>query len=303
MVLGAVVLLFVAYELWGTGLATAGHQRTLRRQFDSELSNRRPPSDAASTGRSRGGASSTAPATEGLAVPAVTTPPANGQPIGVIDIPAAGIDYVVVQGTDEADLEMGPGHYLGTAMPGDPGNAAIAGHRTTYLHPFYNLGALRRSDAIYVTTLQGRFRYDVTRTMVVAPTDVAVLDPTPVPSLTLTTCNPPYSAATRLVVRAVLVSPPAATPAAAAPAPGSVLGPVTGAAPPGSTTARVLTGGSRGWGPAVWWGLLLVASGAGSLALWRRHRHWWVGTVGMLVLLVLLWTWFGALSQVLPPSY
>ncbi len=75
-------------------------------------------------------------------------------------------------------------------MPGNPGNAAFAGHRTTYAAPFYNLDQLAPGDSIYVTTTQGRFQYVVTKTLVVDPSDVGVLDATPTPTLTLTTCNP-----------------------------------------------------------------------------------------------------------------
>ncbi|MHB8220224.1 MAG: class E sortase [Acidimicrobiales bacterium] len=304
VVLGALVLLFAAYELWGTGIITASHQRALRRQFSTELQGRRPAAGGGSgAGRRAGTTSPSTPATRGVTAPASSAPPANGQPVGVIDIPAIGVDYVVVQGTDESDLELGPGHYLGTAMPGNPGNAAIAGHRTTYLHPFYNLGGIRRGDPIYVTTVQGRFRYDVTRTAVVAPTDVAVLDPTTVATLTLTTCNPPYSAATRLVVKAVLVSPP--VPPLAGRGAGVRAGAGPGGRPPAARGRQVanLGGSTPWWGPALWWGLLWAAAGAGVVVLWRRHRHWWVAAAGMAVLIGLLWVWFGALSQVLPAGY
>ena len=70
---------------------------------------------------------------------------------------------MVVEGTDEAQLAMGPGHYPTTPLPGEAGNAAIAGHRTTYLHPFYSLDALVPGDLIFITTLQGIFLYRVTQ--------------------------------------------------------------------------------------------------------------------------------------------
>ncbi len=309
LVLGTLVLLFAAYELWGTGLITASHQQALRRQFHSEIEGRGPPLGAGGSRATAPTVRSTAPVTRSAAVPTVLAPPGNGEPIGVIDIPAVGVDFVVVQGTDEHDLELGPGHYVGTSMPGNPGNAAIAGHRTTYLHPFYSLGGVRRGDPIYVTTLQGRFRYDVTGTTVVAPTDVAVLDPTSVPTLTLTTCNPPYSAVTRLVVRAVLVSPsgsPTGSPTGSSPGAPSSAGPSPGAPSAGvAARARTLgTGtGTGGLGPALWWGLLALAAGVSTVLVWRRTGRWWVGAAGTIVLLGLLWVWFGALSQVLPSGY
>ena len=97
----------------------------------------------------------------------------------------------------------GQGTIRARRSPEKPGNVAIAGHRTTYAHPFYNLNELGPGDSIYILTEQGFFHYKVATSQVVAPTDVAVLDTVPNQStLTLTTCNPRYSAATRLVVTA-----------------------------------------------------------------------------------------------------
>lgn len=139
-----------------------------------------------------------------------------GTPLTRLSIPAAGVHSdVVVEGTDEPRLEEGPGHYVGTALPGEAGNIAIAGHRTTWLHPFYNLQAVQAGDRITLTVAQLSWTYVVTRVFVVAPTDVGVIAPLKGWWLTLTTCNPRYSAAQRLVVRAHLVSKVTAAPAAA----------------------------------------------------------------------------------------
>ena len=94
----------------------------------------------------------------------------------------------------------------GHRCPARSGNAAIAGHRTTYLHPFYNLNELVPGDPITIVTLQGIFLYHVTGSLAVPPTDVSVVDQTRTPTLTLTTCNPRYSASQRLVVHARLVA-------------------------------------------------------------------------------------------------
>ena len=127
--------------------------------------------------------------------------PALGRPVGLLSIPKIGILDAIVEGVGEAQLEQGPGHYPGTALPGEAGNVAIAGHRTTYAHPFYNLDALATGDNIYILTTQGFFEYTVMGSQVVPPTDVAVLDSVSGKNtLTLTTCNPRYSASTRLVV-------------------------------------------------------------------------------------------------------
>ena len=182
-------MLFVAYELWGTGLSTASHQNALRQQFEKELHAHHVSSSTPTTAPKSAG--STTPTTEPISsVQPVAPPAAPGEPIGIIDIPKIGINYVVVQGTDEEDLEKGPGHYSNTSLPGNPGNAAFAGHRTTYAAPFYNLDQLAPGDPIYFTTTQGKFQYNVTQTQVVDPSDVAVLDDTATPTMTLTTCNP-----------------------------------------------------------------------------------------------------------------
>ena len=117
----------------------------------------------------------------------------------------------VVQGVTLADLQRGPGHYPGTALPGNKGNFAVAGHRTTYGAPFFNLDQLRKNDEVLVTTRAGeKFTYRVRSQEIVSPSDTWVIEPDPLKSgkrmLTLTTCNPRFSNAERLVVFAELVS-------------------------------------------------------------------------------------------------
>jgi len=292
------VLLFVAYELWGTGISTHFHQEALRKQFNHELAIAR--RHASTTTPSAPGSTTTTQPTRGVAPVVPGVAPADGQPIGTIDIPSIGVDYVVVQGTATADLQLGPGHYDNTPLPGQPGNAAIAGHRTTYLHPFFNLNELVVGDPIYITTTQGRFRYNVTATLIVAPTDVAVVAPTPTPTLTLTTCNPRYSASQRLVVQARLVSPAAVIPRAAVPG-----GERATASGPDSITGGL--GGSNGsvWS-AVWWGLGSVAFALAVWTLARRRRGFTrigVLVLGSLLFLVLLFFFFQGVTPLLPASY
>jgi sortase A len=139
-----------------------------------------------------------------LAVPLPVPPP--GGALDHMVIPAIGVDRYVVEGVGEADLQMGPGHYPGTPLPGQAGNVGIAGHRTTFGAPFFRLNELVRGDYIYLTDTSGKtWVYSVVRQWVVAPSDVAVLDATRKPELTLTTCNPRFEATTRLIVRAALV--------------------------------------------------------------------------------------------------
>ena len=296
---GVLVLLFVAYQLWGTGISTRFHQEALRKQFDHELTIARRARATPTTTTIP--ATATTQPTRGVAPPTPGIAPVDGQPIGTIDIPTIGANFVVVQGTDTADLQLGPGHYDNTPLPGQPGNAAIAGHRTTYLHPFYDLNELAPGNPIYITTTQGRFRYNVTSLQVVDPSDLAVLDPTTVPTLTLTTCNPRYSAAQRLVVQATLVSPPAPIPITTEP---KITGPKSGG---GDTVSPNLAGeGSSAW-PAIGWG---AASAAFALSAWlllRSRRRLLtriaVASAGALLLLVLLFFFFQSVSPLLPASF
>jgi sortase A len=141
-----------------------------------------------------------------VAAPPTATTPVLGAPIGRLVIPAISLNQVVVQGTGEAQLEDGPGHYPATPLPGQAGDAAIAGHRTTWARPFWSLDALRPGDQIIVGTPEGRFTYAVQWTAVVLPTDLAAIPVTAAPSLTLSTCTPRFSASHRLLVHAVLTS-------------------------------------------------------------------------------------------------
>jgi LPXTG-site transpeptidase (sortase) family protein len=132
-----------------------------------------------------------------------------------LQIPKIGLDEFVVSGTNEADLSKGPGHYLGTAMPGQAGNVAIAGHRTTHGAPFNRLAELAVGDPIELTTSGGKqLTYIVSAVPVaVSPKDVTVLNNFGDNRLTLTTCNPEYSAVQRLIVVAAYLPPGAKQPA------------------------------------------------------------------------------------------
>ena len=136
----------------------------------------------------------------------------EGKPFGRIKIPSIDADYVVVEGTEEADLERGPGHYPDTALPGQRRTVAIAGHRTTWGRPFHDIDRLRAGDRVLVETADAVHVYAVTGHDVVQPDDVGAIAPVPdepgtepdQPVLTLTSCHPRYSAAQRYVVHAEL---------------------------------------------------------------------------------------------------
>lgn len=190
---GVVILLFAAYELWGTGLVTEREQGRLVEALEQEW--REP---LRRSGSSAGG--------PGPAVP--------GSGIAVMRIPALGADWskVVVEGTGREELKKGPGRMAGTGQFGKVGNAVVSGHRTTYGAPFIDLDRLVPGDGVLVETQGEVLTYRVYDSEVVRPTDVAVTLPVPrrpgaTPTrslLTLTTCTPKYSARQRLIVYAEL---------------------------------------------------------------------------------------------------
>jgi len=165
--------------MWGTGIVTSQAQGSLRSQLTPLLENpMSPPAD---------------PLSEPIHL--------AGDAYAEMIIPRIDLDMIVVQGTDTASLMKGPGHYPHTADPwDDTGRVAIAGHRTTYLHPFWNLDKMRPGDLIRLATEYGTYDYVVTKTELVSPSATQVADPTDRPTLILTTCNPRFSAAQRLVV-------------------------------------------------------------------------------------------------------
>ncbi|MDI6817189.1 MAG: sortase [Actinomycetota bacterium] len=122
-----------------------------------------------------------------------------------IFIPKIGVNQVVLEGSSPDVLKNGPGHYTGMANPGAKGNCGIAGHRVTYTHPFNRLDELSQGDVIILETVDYRYEYRVETVAVVDPKNVSTLRPTSDAKVTLTTCNPKYSAKTRLNVQGVLV--------------------------------------------------------------------------------------------------
>lgn len=162
---------------WGTGLTTRAAQEDLRPSFETRIATQAPEE----------------------APPRVANVP--GSAVAILRIPAIDLDYVVVEGTDTESLKKGPGHYTDTAYPWeDAGRVGIAGHRTTYGAPFWSLNELEAGDRIVLATEYGIFNYRVTGTRIIEPSDGSVLEPTRRPSLVLTTCEPRFSAAQRLIV-------------------------------------------------------------------------------------------------------
>jgi sortase A len=177
---GFIVGAYILWLLWGTGFYYDRQQDRLHEQFEARVEGRDP--------RFR---------------PGVVLP---GQAYAILRIPSIDVNEVVVQGTAVEDLKAGPGHYARTADPWDAdGRVAIAGHRTTYGAPFWDLDKVRAGAEIRVVTELGTFEYVVTESREVLPTERSVLRQTREPSLVLTTCTPRFSASLRLIVFAGLV--------------------------------------------------------------------------------------------------
>jgi sortase A len=129
-----------------------------------------------------------------------------GDALGRIEAPGMdGLNMVFVQGTDEASLELGPGHYPETAMPGQGRTIAIAGHRTTYLAPFRHIDSMKPGDKITLKMPYGTFIYSVQKSEIVDPSDVGIIHDTGYERLVLSACHPLYSASQRFIVYARLV--------------------------------------------------------------------------------------------------
>lgn len=279
---GVLLLLFVVYQLWGTGLTHHREQRSLRSQFAQQLAG--PPAADPAPNPST---TTTAPA-----------PMLDGDAVAAISIPKIGLDEIVVEGVGVEELKKGVGHYPDTKMPGQTGNAALAGHRTTYGHPFNRIDELDPGDEIRLTTKQGTFRYTVTEQRIVAPTEVSVLDNTADNRLTLTTCHPKYSAEKRLIVIAALAGPALDAPAPAAAAPTTVPRPRELAADrPG------LSGAGAANRPAIAWAII---AGSIWLAAWAAGRwtgrRWTAYIVGTPVFLVALFLFFENVARLLPAN-
>lgn len=141
----------------------------------------------------------------------VEAAPPEGEAFAIIRIPTIerlSEGWAVVEGVTRADLRNGAGHMPSTALPGQPGNAVISGHRTTYGAPFHELDELAPGDRIEVETAIGVHAYAVRETVIVRPTEFWVIQDRQGAWLTLTTCHPKFSSRQRMIVFAELVEGP-----------------------------------------------------------------------------------------------
>ena len=287
---GVLILLFVVYQLWGTGLTHDREQRELRSQFAQQLATP-PPTEPPVDGATASTTPTTAPASL-----------VEGEAAAVIVIPKIGLDEVVVEGVGVEDLKKGVGHYPDTRMPGETGNAALAGHRTTYGAPFNKVDDLVAGDEISVTTRAGTFRYSVTEKKVVTPDEVSVLDDTPDNRLTLTTCHPKYSAEQRLIVVASLQGPAVDAPAQPASTTATTSPPRTRELAAGEERAG-LSGAGAANRPAIAWGIIAASIWLAAWAVGRwTGRRWTSYLVGAPIFLVALFVFFENVARLLPAN-
>jgi sortase A len=192
---GLILLLFVGYQLWWTNYSAAQAAQRASTAVQQQWASQEAPN----------------PTDEG---PREATPAADqpevGTPFGLIYIPRLrdkvwGLPLIQGVGTDQ--LSQGIGHYVGTAMPGETGNFATAGHRATNGEPLRNIDQLEKGDQVIVETAAEWFTYELEESTIVSPFDVWVIDPVPgepdaTPTkalITLTSCNPRWASTERYI--------------------------------------------------------------------------------------------------------
>jgi sortase A len=209
---GVITLLYVVWQLWvgdiiyGAERNETGHElsQTWADAYDAPLEPA--PNDDHTA------------ADPVTAEPVILPEPGDGEQFGVLWIPRFGADYSfpMAGGISRARTldPLGVGHYPGTVMPGEPGNFAVAAHRTTYGKPFNRIADLRLNDPIVIETPDGWYTYRFRTLEYVTPDEVEVLLPVPqvaaAPAgtayMTMTSCSPMYSMAERIVAYSVFDS-------------------------------------------------------------------------------------------------
>lgn len=259
---GLLLLAFVGYQLWGTGLAETRAQADLGKQFRSQA-------------------------------PAI---PEYGGIVGKIEIPSIGVDKWVVAGVGYKELERGPGLFAGSPLPGQLGNVAIAGHRTTFGAPFGRINEVADGDLIQMTTTKGTFTYIVKGApKIVEASDVQVVktvDKTKA-TLTLVSCHPKWTSKQRIIVTADLSSSVAAQPPTIF--------------EPNAKETAVL---DEGWfhDPSAWPGviglaLLLIGIVIGASLIRKTGRsRWVVYPITFFIFAPVLFVFFGYLTRLLPTN-
>ena len=202
---GVLVFLFLGWQLWLNDLIVGTDQNNVGTALGDSWVSGAPTHQHITADASFG-------------APVVAIAPGNAVQFAVMYVPRFGPEYArsISEGVQTATVldKNGIGHYPGTQMPGEVGNFAVAAHRTTHGAPFKSVATLQVGDKIYVQTQDGYYTYNFRGLEYVRPTGVGVLDPVPqfagvAPSdrfLTMTSCNPMFSASERIIAYAALDS-------------------------------------------------------------------------------------------------
>ena len=275
---GVLLLLFVAYQLWGTGLAESQAQSQLKSQFIT----------------------STTPATPATDTPTTTTlppPPTKGDVVAQIIIDKIDVDKFMIAGVGYKELEKGPGLFAGSPLPGQLGNVSIAGHRTTFGAPFGRVNELVKGDRIVMKTSRGEFVYLVTGApTIVKASDVDVIrtvDPTRA-ILTLVTCHPKWTSENRMIISAELEPKVIAQKATVF---------VADATEPEAVLTEGWFHDPSAWPMVILFAFLLIA--IAGIARWWAGKKWRaviVYPVAAVVFLPTLFVFFGYLTRLLPTN-
>lgn len=271
---GLLLLSFVAYQLWGTGIAENRAQDKLAAQFRNTT-------------------------TSSVATPTTTpTPvvPKVGDIVGKLTIPSIKVSKWIIAGVGYKQLEKGPGLFAGSPLPGQLGNVAIAGHRTTYGAPFSRIDEIKEGDTIVIDTSIGSFIYEVNNApRIVSATDIDVVktkDKT-VASLTLVSCHPKWTSKQRIIVTAVLQPK-------IAPLPTTTF----------EDTIENVEVLNEGWfhdlsalPQTIGLALLLIGIAIGASIIRRSGRsRWLVYPITTVIFLPVLFVFFGFITRLLPTN-
>ena len=259
---GLLLLTFVAYQLWGTGIAEDRAQNAMATQY---------------------------------AKPQPVQPQFGGL-VGRISIPSIGVSKYVVAGVRLKDLERGPGLFPGSPLPGQKGNVAIAGHRTTFGAPFSRIDEIQNNEKIILESRDGTFTYRVNgEPKIVSATDVAVVKTTnpDIATITLVSCYPKWTSTQRIIVVATLDSTETPLP----PTPFAINE---------ATTQEPIAGwfhDPTAWPTVLFFGLALILIRVVAGVMTRRgRRKIFVYPIAAGIFVPTLFLFFGGLSRLLPAN-
>ena len=262
IVAGLLLLSFVAYQLWGTGIVESRSQTAIAKQF----------------------------------VKPQPIQPQLGGLVGRITIPSIGVSKYVVAGVRLKDLERGPGLFPGSPMPGQKGNVAIAGHRTTFGAPFSRIDELRGNERIILESKDGTFTYIVNgEPKIVLATDTAVAKTTnpDIATITLVSCYPKWTSTKRIVVVATLDSTVLPLPAT----------PLVTSEPIDQQSIAGWFHDPTAWPTVLFFGLaLIVIRIVAGLMTRRGRRKIFVYPIAFGIFIPTLFLFFGGLARLLPAN-